>query len=88
MRFTADSNTEFIEEFNNTFFFNIFNRIQDLHTEAFRNYPENFERVMEEHGKELIDYKVKIEVLFSEIDIKEQSNKPYCWILGLVYLTG
>ena len=87
MRFTADSNKEFIEEFNNTFFFNIWKKIQDLHTEAFRDYPENFERVKEEHGKELIAYKVKIEVLFSEIDIKEQSNKPYYWILGVVYFT-
>ena len=48
--------------------------MQDLHREAFRNYPENFERVKEEHGKELIAYKETIEVLFSEIDIKEQSN--------------
>lgn len=73
MRSTADSNRDIIEKFNKTFF-NIWNRMQDLHREAFRNYPENFERVKEEHGKELIAYKETIEVLFSEIDIKEQSN--------------
>ena len=80
MRSSADSDKDIMEKFNKTFF-NIWNRIQDLHTEAFRNYPENFERVKEEHGKELIAYKVKIEVLFSEIDIKEQSNQLYYWVL-------
>ena len=38
------------------------------------NYMENIERVRRIHFEELTAYKIRMEILFSETDVKEQSN--------------
>ena len=49
-------------------------RVEALHTEAYSNYPISFYRVKNLHHEELTEYKVRLEELFSETDIKEQSK--------------
>ena len=51
-------------------------RIHELKTAAFTNYPrnDNYDRIKRVYHEEIIAHKVKLEIFFSETDIKEQSN--------------
>ena len=52
-------------------------RVDALHIEALSNYhlfPDSFTRVKNQHHKELTKYKVRLEQLVCETDIKEQSK--------------
>ena len=53
-------------------------QLEVLYTEAHTNFPERFYRVKSLYDKELNAYKVKLEILFSETDLKEQS-KIHLW---------
>ena len=53
----------------------IWERKEALWNEAFSNFPESHIQVKNVHHEELIAYKVKLEELFEETDIKEQSIK-------------
>ena len=50
-------------------------RVNALHNQAWSNYPESYFRVRDVYHEELNAYKVKLEQLFEETDIKEQSIK-------------
>ena len=55
------------------------NRIGVLYKLAHSNYPISFFRVTGIHREELKAYKIKLEILFSETDRKEQSKtRPKC----------
>ena len=47
-------------------------RIETLHNKAFSNYPDSMLQVNFPHQEELNAYKVRLEILFSETDIKKQ----------------
>lgn len=49
-------------------------RIGDIFNDAFFKYPMNFCRVQTLNREEVNAYKVKLEIFFSETDIKEQTN--------------
>ena len=49
-------------------------RAINLHGEAFSNDPASFDRVRACNFEEINAYKIKLEIFFSETDIKEQSN--------------
>ena len=49
--------------------------VKALHDEAFSNFPNSYNRVKVLYNDELKVIKVKLEELFSETDIKEQSMK-------------
>ena len=49
-------------------------RLGPLFNEAFSNYPESYNQIRNLHQEELKTYKVRLENLFLETDIKEQSN--------------
>ena len=46
-----------------------------FHDQAFSNFSENYDRVLILHRQELMEYKIKLEELLEETDIKEQSIK-------------
>ena len=50
-------------------------RSDALNNQAYSNFPESCFRVQDIYHKELNAYKVKLEELFEETDIKEQSIK-------------
>ena len=55
-------------------------RIGVLYKLAHSNYPISFFRVTGLHREELKAYKIKLEILFSETDRKEQSKpRPKCY---------
>ena len=49
-------------------------QVNAFYTEAFSNYPYSFDRVNNLHHEDLTTYKVRIEELICETDIKEQSK--------------
>ena len=50
-------------------------RVSALYNQAYSNYPESFSRVRDVYHEEFNAYKVKLEELLEETDIKEQSIK-------------
>ena len=46
-------------------------RITDIFNEAFSDYPINYQRILEVYREEVNAYKVKLEIFFSDTDIKE-----------------
>ena len=48
-------------------------RLDALTNQAFSNLPDSFHRVQELYGQEIMDLKVKFEMLHSETDVKEKS---------------
>ena len=50
-------------------------RVNALHNQAWSNFPENYCRVRDVYHEELNTYKVKLEEVLEETDIKEQSIK-------------
>ena len=50
-------------------------RAAALHNQAHSNLPESYFRVQDVYHEELNTYKVKLEELFEETDVKEQSIK-------------
>ena len=50
-------------------------RVKALRNQAFSNFPESYVRVRDFYNEELNAYKVKLEELLEETDIKEQSIK-------------
>ena len=65
LRLTAKMWTEFLS---------MHARIGVLYKLAHSNYPISFFRVTEIHREELKAYKIKLEILVSETDRKEQSK--------------
>ena len=49
-------------------------RTHDLIKQAFSNHPQSFDMVQIIYHEELSANKIKLEMLFSETDVKEQSN--------------
>ena len=51
-------------------------RIHELWLAAFTNFPrnDNYDRIKRVYHEEIIAHKVKLEIFFSETDIKEQVN--------------
>ena len=49
-------------------------RITAIISEAFSNFPVNFPRALELYREEAKAYKVKLEIFFSDTDIKEKSS--------------
>ena len=48
-----------------------------LHSEAHENFPRNFHRIVEFNRTDLNDMKIKMEILLSQTDIKEESKNLY-----------
>ena len=46
-------------------------RITDICNEAYSDYPINYQRILEVYREEVNAYKVKLEIFFSDTDIKE-----------------
>ena len=46
-------------------------RITDIYNEAVSDYPMNYQRTLEVYREEVNAYKVKLEIFFSDTDIKE-----------------
>ena len=53
-------------------------RAAALHNQAVSNFPESYFLVRDVYHEELKAYKVKLEQLFEETDIKEQSKMISC----------
>ena len=55
-------------------------RIGAVHREAYSNLPTSFLLVGGLHREELKDFKIQLEILFSDTDNKEQSKThPKCY---------
>ena len=50
-------------------------RIRFLLDRVYSNFPHNWHEIIMNNQKELNDYKIKLENLFSETDDKEEYNK-------------
>ena len=50
-------------------------RVNALRNQASSNFPDSLFRVQDVYHEELITYKIKLEELLEETDIKEQSIK-------------